>query len=235
MKSSTITTIYRKAMISRSSSLVFYVGFMDHCLIFCPCSLGKCIVCPSIDGFILSLWYLQTFLAMYSIQMYTLLYFCVLIFIKNANFWTSRYLRPKRLTPVLAIFINIRTFGVLVLKRLLLFGFHIFRPWTYLMKVISETRFVHYVFITSKPTWNHQRSRQSIGKLWYLEVPLFHRFYVVCCRSFSVVSFSIYQFCLHPWYLRIWHNYFFSPIFLLLVSLHEIINDHDNLSESYDI
>ena len=72
-------------------SLVFYVGFMDHCLIFCPFSLGKCIVCPSIDGFILSLWYLQTFLAMYSIQMYTLEYFYVLIFIKNANFWTSGY------------------------------------------------------------------------------------------------------------------------------------------------
>ena len=41
------------------------------------------------------------------------------------------------------------------------------------MKVISETRFAHYVCITSKPTWNHQRLRQSIGKLWYLEVQKF--------------------------------------------------------------
>ena len=38
-------------------SLVFCVVFGDHCLSFCPFSSGHCIVCPSIYGFWLPLWY----------------------------------------------------------------------------------------------------------------------------------------------------------------------------------
>jgi hypothetical protein len=36
--------------------------FVEQCLSFSPFSFGQCIVCPSIDGFRLPLWYLQTFL-----------------------------------------------------------------------------------------------------------------------------------------------------------------------------
>jgi hypothetical protein len=44
-------------------SLVLYACFVDRCLSFCTFSLGHCVVCSSsIDGFWLSLWYLQTLL-----------------------------------------------------------------------------------------------------------------------------------------------------------------------------
>jgi hypothetical protein len=43
-------------------SLVFYVCFVDRCLSFCTFSFGHCDVCPSIYGFWLPLWYLQTLL-----------------------------------------------------------------------------------------------------------------------------------------------------------------------------
>jgi len=44
-------------------SLVLYVCFVDRCLFFCTFSFGHCVVCsPSIDGFWLTLWYLQTLL-----------------------------------------------------------------------------------------------------------------------------------------------------------------------------
>jgi hypothetical protein len=36
--------------------------FTDRCLCFCPFSSGHCVVCPSIFGFWLPLWYYQTIL-----------------------------------------------------------------------------------------------------------------------------------------------------------------------------
>jgi hypothetical protein len=42
-------------------SLVLCVCVLDHCLSFCPFSFGHCVVLsPSIYGFWLPLWYLQT-------------------------------------------------------------------------------------------------------------------------------------------------------------------------------
>ena len=42
-------------------SLVLCVCFVDRCLSFCPFSFGHCVVCPpSIYGFWLLFWYLQT-------------------------------------------------------------------------------------------------------------------------------------------------------------------------------
>jgi hypothetical protein len=43
-------------------SLVLYVCFVDRCLSFCTFSFGHCVVCSSIYGFWLPLWYLQTLL-----------------------------------------------------------------------------------------------------------------------------------------------------------------------------
>jgi hypothetical protein len=43
-------------------SLVLYVCFVDRCLSFCTFSFGHCVVCSSIYGFLLPLWYLQTLL-----------------------------------------------------------------------------------------------------------------------------------------------------------------------------
>jgi len=43
-------------------SLVWCVCFVDRCLSFCPFSFGHCIVFPTIYGFWLPLWYLQTLL-----------------------------------------------------------------------------------------------------------------------------------------------------------------------------
>jgi hypothetical protein len=43
-------------------SLVLCVCFVDRCLSFCPFSFIYCVVCPSIYGFRLPLWYLQTLL-----------------------------------------------------------------------------------------------------------------------------------------------------------------------------
>jgi hypothetical protein len=51
-----------------SRSLVLCVCFVDRCLSFCPFLFGHCVVCPSIYGFWLPLWYLQTLL----VQMKTL-------------------------------------------------------------------------------------------------------------------------------------------------------------------
>ena len=41
-------------------SFVVCVCFVDHCLPFCHFSCGHCVVCHSIYGFWLPLWYLQT-------------------------------------------------------------------------------------------------------------------------------------------------------------------------------
>jgi hypothetical protein len=43
-------------------SLVLYICFVDRCLSFCTCSSGHFVVCSSIYGFWLPLWYLQTLL-----------------------------------------------------------------------------------------------------------------------------------------------------------------------------
>jgi hypothetical protein len=43
-------------------SLALYVCFVDRCLSFCTFSFGHCVVCSSIYGFWLPLWYLQTLL-----------------------------------------------------------------------------------------------------------------------------------------------------------------------------
>ncbi len=43
-------------------SLVVCVCFVDRCLSFCPFFFGHCVVCSSIYGFWLALWYLQTLL-----------------------------------------------------------------------------------------------------------------------------------------------------------------------------
>ena len=40
-------------------SLVLCVCFVDRCLSFCHFSFGYCVVCPSIYGFWLLLWYLR--------------------------------------------------------------------------------------------------------------------------------------------------------------------------------
>ena len=40
-------------------SLVLCACFVDRCLSFCPFSFGHCVVCPSIYGFWLPLWYLR--------------------------------------------------------------------------------------------------------------------------------------------------------------------------------
>ena len=45
--------------VRNTRSLVLYVCFVDRCLSFCP-FCGHCVVCPSIYGFWLPLWYLQT-------------------------------------------------------------------------------------------------------------------------------------------------------------------------------
>ena len=45
-----------------SMCLLFSVlCFVDNCLTYCPFSLGHCIVCSSMYGFWLPLWYLQAF------------------------------------------------------------------------------------------------------------------------------------------------------------------------------
>ena len=46
-------------------SLFLCICFVDHCLSFCTFSFGHCVVCSSIYGFWLPLWYLQTLLKLY--------------------------------------------------------------------------------------------------------------------------------------------------------------------------
>ena len=45
---------------------------VDRCLSFCPFSFGLRVVCPSIYGFLLPLWFLETLLVSYCIIDYTL-------------------------------------------------------------------------------------------------------------------------------------------------------------------
>ena len=45
--------------------LVWYECFPDRCLSFCAFFFGHCVVCSSIYGFWLPLWYLQTLLVNY--------------------------------------------------------------------------------------------------------------------------------------------------------------------------
>ena len=53
-------TVFTGVRVTRS--LVLYVCFVDRCLSFCTFSVGHCVVCSSIYGFWLPLWYLQTLL-----------------------------------------------------------------------------------------------------------------------------------------------------------------------------
>ena len=43
-------------------SLVLYVCFVDRCSSFCTFSFGHCVVCSSMYGFLLPIWYLQILL-----------------------------------------------------------------------------------------------------------------------------------------------------------------------------
>ena len=45
-------------------SLVLFVCFVDRCLSFFTFAFGHCVVCPSIYGFCLPLWYFQTLLTL---------------------------------------------------------------------------------------------------------------------------------------------------------------------------
>ena len=45
-----------------TQTLVLFVCLVDRCLSFCPFAFGHCVVCPSIYGFWLNFWYLQTLL-----------------------------------------------------------------------------------------------------------------------------------------------------------------------------
>ena len=50
--------VFSGVRVTRSS--VLCVCFVDCCLFFCPFSFGHCVVCLSIYGFWLPLWYLET-------------------------------------------------------------------------------------------------------------------------------------------------------------------------------
>jgi hypothetical protein len=58
------TPVFSGVRVTRS--LVFCVCFVDRCLSFCAFSFGHCVVCSSMYGFWLPLWYLQTLLAIAS-------------------------------------------------------------------------------------------------------------------------------------------------------------------------
>ena len=49
-------------------SLVLYVCFVDRCLSFCTFSCGHCVVCSSIYGFRLPVWYLQALLVSHRVN-----------------------------------------------------------------------------------------------------------------------------------------------------------------------
>ena len=51
-------TVFNGVRVTRS--LVLCGCFVDRCLSFCPFSFGHCVVCPSMYGFWLTIWYLQT-------------------------------------------------------------------------------------------------------------------------------------------------------------------------------
>ena len=63
------TRVHPRVRVTRS--LVLYVCFVDHCLSFCLFSFGHCVVCSSIYGFWLPLWYLQTLLHIYKWTKYS--------------------------------------------------------------------------------------------------------------------------------------------------------------------
>jgi hypothetical protein len=59
-----VNPIFSGVRVSRS--LVLCVCFVDRCLSFCTFSFAHCVVCSSLYGFWLPLWYLQTPLASFS-------------------------------------------------------------------------------------------------------------------------------------------------------------------------
>ena len=69
-------------------SLVFYVCFVDCRLSFCTFSFDHCVVCSSIYGFWLLLWYLQTLL----FNMFSLFYFKLYGFLESLIYHKARYI-----------------------------------------------------------------------------------------------------------------------------------------------
>ena len=80
--------VFRGVRVSRS--LVLCVCFVGRCLFFCPFSFGHCVVCPSIYGFWLPLWYLQIIL---KVERYSLIMECKrrTIDLKHYSMNTSEY------------------------------------------------------------------------------------------------------------------------------------------------
>jgi len=73
--------------------------FVDRCLSICPFSFVHCVVCPSPTyGFLLPLWYLQTFLMFQTTMQLTKLIYLITRALANGyttrecdiNFFTSR-------------------------------------------------------------------------------------------------------------------------------------------------
>ena len=62
-----------------SMCLLFSVlCFVDNCLTYCPFSLGHCIVCSSMYGFWLPLWYLQAFQKELMFNMHSIFWQCAI-------------------------------------------------------------------------------------------------------------------------------------------------------------
>jgi hypothetical protein len=61
------TPVFSGVRVTRS--IVLWVWFVDRCLALCTISSGHCVVCSSIYGFRLPLWYLQTLLTCANVQM----------------------------------------------------------------------------------------------------------------------------------------------------------------------
>ena len=66
-KHNKVDMVIRRVGVTRS--LVLCVCFVDRCLSFCTFCFGHCVVCSSIYGFWLHLWYLQTLL-IYSFRIF---------------------------------------------------------------------------------------------------------------------------------------------------------------------
>ena len=63
-KSRSSPSVFSGVRVTRS--LVLCLCFVERCFSFCLFSFGHCVVCPSIYGFWLPLWYLQTLLTVTS-------------------------------------------------------------------------------------------------------------------------------------------------------------------------
>jgi hypothetical protein len=72
-------------------SAILCVCFVDRCLSFYPFAFGHCVVCSSIYGFWLHLWYLQTLLISNTIDLSSFLKFVLIFEIKLLIFYCSEY------------------------------------------------------------------------------------------------------------------------------------------------